>query len=368
MRLSYFGLTLSLLLLAGCGTTARLVGVGVLDCFPAAELATAERPLRCEASAAEAVGGGVMIASDKETPDASPAPVFVLPVPATWPWPAHIAHSSRHVESAAIRAARKIEAFATAAEGDLGFAVTDFAWNPEAGNPEPDRFNTLLYWPIGNIAAARVAHPSANQEVTSSVSLRPWFQQAVRSPQYPAGPPYFKVEGLAALPGRRLLFALRELGEDYNNFTYVVKLLEVPYTVSKSGEVTLEGPLLLVADFVLGTGKLPTVGASSLTYDAARRGTWLMTSHEPASEDSTHAPSGYLWWLSDRRLAKRRPPRLVRAADGAVLRIPCKAEGLTQLTGNRLVVLCDDDRRTIVGPITRRLDQALFANIEILRR
>ena len=56
----------------------RIAHVGLIECFEASMVDAKGRPLSCEPSAVEVVGGRALVISDKETPDELPSPAMWL--------------------------------------------------------------------------------------------------------------------------------------------------------------------------------------------------------------------------------------------------------------------------------------------------
>ena len=358
-------------LLSCRGTPSQFVGriahIGLIECFDASTVDSTGRPLSCEPSAAEVVNGRVLVASDKETPDDLPSPILWLPL--EQPWPDVVSGTKvQHESNAILRAARKIEGLTKSAEGDLVFATSDFDWPPDGKSAEADPYNTLLYWPIEDLGRAAVAHATSNQGVVSSVSLRAHFIEALKSDRYPAGPPYFKIEGLAAMPNRELWFGVREIGQDFEHPEYTVTILKASYSKADDGTVQLNLPLSVEArvDPSVGVPATDRLGLSSLTRHG--EALLMLTSREAPEEQVGH--ESYLWVA---RLSERAGLdfRVVAGSDGKPLKLPCKGEGLDALSASRLLVVCDEDRSPTSfskrggGSVTRRPDQGVLMIIDV---
>jgi hypothetical protein len=345
----------------------RIAHVGLIDCYDPATVDANGRPLSCETSAVEVVNGRVLIVSDKETVDGLASPVFWLPL--EQPWPDVLSSAQvQHEPNAIISKARKIEGLAKSAEGDLVFATSDFDWPPDGTSSEPDLYNILLYWPIDDPGRAAIVHPTSNQGVISSVSLRPSFIEALKSDKYPSGPPYFKIEGLVALPNRELWFGVREVGPDYEHPDFVVTILRASYSKSNDGTVQLKLPFSVVAriDPSIELPSTDRLGLSSL----ARRDDilWMLTSREAPEGQVGH--ESYIWTarLSD---TVSFAPRVVADTDGKPLKLPCKAEGLDTLGRDTVLIVCDEDRSPSTFPkggggrVTRRADQGVVMIVDV---
>jgi hypothetical protein len=345
----------------------RIGQIGLIDCFEASTVDAKGRPLSCESSAVEIVRGRALVISDKETPDELPSPILWLPL--EQPWPDLVASANiRHESTATIRGTRKIEGLTKSAEGDLVFATSDFDWPPDGKSAEPDLYNRLLYWPIGHVDQAAIANPTSNGDVVSSVSLRPYFMAALKSDKYPSGPPYFKIEGLVAMPNRQLWFGVREVGPDFEHPDYTVTILKASYSKSDDGTVAVRPPFSVVTrlDTSVSLPSTDRLGLSSLArHDNALA---MLTSREAPEGQVGH--ESYIW------LARLSPTgdldlQVVAGADGQPLQLPCKAEGMDFASPSRLLIVCDEDRSpsTFAGSggdrFTRRPDQGVFMMVDV---
>jgi hypothetical protein len=345
----------------------RIAQIGLIDCFAASVVDANGRPLSCETSAVEIVNGRVLVVSDKETAADLPSPVFWLPIER--PWPDVVASAAViHEANAILRGTRKIEGLTTSAEGDLVFAASDFDWPPDDTSAEPDLYNRIVSWPIGNIDRAAVVNPTTNQGVVSSVSLRPAFIEALKSDRYPAGPPYFKIEGLVAMPNRELWFGIREVGTDFEHPDYSVAILKASYEVAADGTVTVRVPFAIV-DRIDTSFWLPGVDRLGLSSLARSGNAVVMTTSREAPEGQVGHVS-YLW-VARPSARGGLDVRVVTGTDGNPLQLPCKAEGVDTLSVGTLLVVCDEDRSPTAFPIdrgrlvTRRPDQGVVLIVEV---
>jgi hypothetical protein len=345
----------------------RIAQTGLIDCFEASAVDGKRRPLSCEPSAVEIVRGRALIFSDKETPDGLPSPIMSLAL--EQPWPDVVPASAiRHESGATLRETRKIEGLTTSAEGDLVFATSDFDYPPDGTSTEPDPYNRLLYWPIGHPDRAAIANPTSNAGVVSSVSLRPHFIAALKSAQYPSGPPYFKIEGLVAMPKRELWFGVREVGPDYEHPDYTVTILTASYSKSGDGTVALRPPFSVVT-VLRPSDELPSMDGLGLSSLARHDDLLAMLTSREAPEGQV-GHEAYLW-------VARLPGKgeldfqVVPGADRRPLRLPCKAEGVDFISRSRLLIVCDEDRSpssfaTSRGErFTRRPDQGVVMVVDV---
>ncbi len=345
----------------------RIAQIDVIDCFEASAVDATGRPLSCEPSAVEIVRGRALVISDKETPDELSSPILWLPL--EQPWPDVVSSGAiRHESTATIRGTRKIEGLTKSAEGDLMFATSDFDWPPDGKSAEPDLYNRLLYWPIGQVDQAAIANPTSNGDVVSSVSLRPYFIAALKSGKYPSGPPYFKIEGLVAMPNRELWFGVREVGPDYEHPDYTVTILKASYSKSDDGTVAVRPQFSVVAR-VDPSVRMPSTDRLGLSSLARHDDALVMLTSREAPEGQVGHQS-YIW-------VARLPAKagldfhVVAGADGQPLKLPCKAEGIDFVSARRLLVVCDEDRslstftRSGGDGFTRRPDQGVVMMVDV---
>jgi hypothetical protein len=325
---------------------ASVVASGLVDCFPETTESAPGQRASCELSSVTRTGETLSFVNDKNF--FGKAPLFTAPSSG----PLGVLTQA---ESPALAEARKLEALTTTPDGAWVIASTAFdrvksdaSWNP---------YNTMLFWPAGEPAKAQVAARDEKDGVVSSLPLRAVFAAALRSEAFPEGPPYFKVEGLAALPDGRLLVGIREAGKRFDDFSYQLSLLSLSYRV-ENGALRLGEKAERIWSFTPPVGLVGPLGLSGLEYDAARNTLWILTSYE--------SPSGrgaYLWSLSLDDLATNRPPVLVRDAQGGALFFPHKAEGIALLPRGELLLICDDD--TATSP-ERKVNQAPYLRLQIM--
>jgi hypothetical protein len=356
------------LLFAGCKTTklpthtpqpvATITEEGFLNCF-APGTALNGQLVWCEASAVAFDGKDLFFANDKEMP-AGQSPVF-MKTPATL---ADSTQSPTYLTQPAFSAARKYEDFAQTP--DRGFVLVTTAFDRvKLGSHDWDGYNTILYWCTGDEQHPHVLAPDDTSR--TSIAYRQRIAQILANSEFPGEMPYFKVEGLAATD-RQLLFGIREEGKSYERFTYRAKIISVSYRIEKTGNnerIRLADDWKLINDFSIAQADstLPKpLGLSSLEYDPYRNRFWMLTSLE-----ATGQLDAYLWTITPENLYTNKPFTLVRNAQGQPLHTPGhKAEDLTPLDSNRLLLIHDDDRaQTTVGSQTRQPNQAAYTILTV---
>ncbi|CAN5184895.1 hypothetical protein BH09BAC4_BH09BAC4_24410 [soil metagenome] len=357
--------TLAALLVAyGCKTaklstrpaapiTASVSEEGFLNCF-AAGTSLNGQTVWCEASAVLFDGRNVLFANDKDMP-ASQSPVF-MKTPATL---ADSTQSPTYLTQPIFSATRKYEDFAQTPDRQLVLLTTGFD-RVKAGSHDWDSYNTLLYWRSGDEQHPHVLAPDDTSR--TSMAYRQRIAQVLANAEFPGAMPYFKIEGLAATD-KQLLFGIREEGKSYESFTYKAKVISVSYKLEKTGDterIRLNDDWKIVNDFDIAKAEpsLPkNMALSSLEYDPYHKRFWMLTSLENNGQFDA-----YLWTISPADLAGNKPFTLIRNAQGQPVHTTGhKAEDLTPLDANRLLLICDDDRGlTTVGTQTRRPNQAAY--------
>jgi hypothetical protein len=320
---------------------------GIFDVFDEGLTDANGKTVFCETSAVAYDGTNLIFASDKPIPSDSlnqRSSVFYID---------YLDFPSATVEyctAPAFVEAIKYEDFTVTPDGQYVIATTGFDRVHYAGTSEWDNYNTILIWPVGDPDEARVVSSSTVDGVTSSVGLREKISSALRTEEFPDGVPYFKIEGLAAIPGNQLLFGIRELGATYEVFDYAVMIISVSYEIV-DGQLLLSDDYQLVYDYN-PTEKLSehggiTVGLSSIEYDQYHDRLYLLTSYEKKSEgEITDEDIGaFLWFLPVKSLKTGVAPELVvKRPDSTPLLFAHKGEGVAVIDRSRVIIIHDDDR------------------------
>ena len=359
-------LTLLISVLAfGCRTakmassplSAAITEQGLLTCF-APETSLNGQLVWCEASAVAFDGSNLLFANDKDVP-ANLSSVFGK-ASATL---SDSVQSATYLMSPVYSTGRKYEDFAQTPDKKFVLLATAFD-RVKPGSTEWDGYNTILYWPTGDEQHPRVLAPDDTSR--TSIGYRNKLAQALAPEEFPGSAPYFKIEGLAATD-QQLLFGVREVGASFTNFKPVDKIVAVSYFIEGRGtdaRIRLRDDWRVVADFDPAKAEpgLPQpLSLSSLEYDPNHNRFWLLTSLE--TKDQLDA---YLWSIAPDDLFANKPFTLVRDAQGQPLRFGHKAEDLTPLNKNQLLVIHDDDRFQLpVGNKIRQPHQAPYAIVTV---
>ena len=369
------------------GLIAAVVEEGLFRCFEpgSKQPRNPEMDAYCETSSAVFDGTHLIVGSDKLLPCDAPAAsshrglapatgVFAVPVGGN----SGLGHGAvQYLTAPPFVEARKLEDMTITPDRCRLFATTGFD-RARAGH-DWDPYNTLMTWEAGaeHHGVAIIAETEANG-FRSSVGLRAVLAAALASDAFPDGPPYFKVEGLAALPDDRLLFGVREVGASYLDYTHSIKIVSVPYSLSDRGDVLLGPPTLAYdLDPSLLEGHLQQrIALSSLEYDPFHDHVVLLTSFEVDKSDEEKTDEdvgGHLWTVTLDDIAANAPPRLVRKPDGKPLLLAHKAEAVAVLDQRTLVIVHDDDRvlgrDVILDPerhFRRQKHEAAYTIVELL--
>ncbi|GHB32396.1 hypothetical protein [Salinicola rhizosphaerae] len=331
---------------------AEVIDEGTLTCFEPGLTYDDGSPVNVEVSAAVFDGERLILASDKPIPGESRSAAFAVALENGKPVP----ESLTFLTAAAIKRAIKYEDFALTADGSHILATTGFD-RIDGESHDLNAYNHLLIWPIGEPDRVQVVDPDPRDGVEGSLELRRKLDEAI-------GLPYYKIEGLAAVPSQPdlatpsdglLLFGVREQGQDHENFEYVCRVVGAHYRVTDSGNLTFVDKLEERYRFSPGNydGVRHVCGLSSLEYDPFNERLYLMASFEV---DTNHGEQigGYLWSMPLADFHADQVPSIVENAHGDALEFEHKAEGLAVLDATRVFVAYDNDRDMSLGSIDER--------------
>ncbi|NIC05316.1 hypothetical protein [Billgrantia bachuensis] len=327
--------------------SASILQQGTIRCFPVGLHDDVGKPVNAEVSAVVYDGKRLILASDKPIPGEDRSAVFALPMTPEGPDDTQLEYFTTPL----IKQAVKYEDFALTADSRHVLATTGFDRIDDASH-DLNAYNHLLIWPLGEPDKVQAVDPDPRDGVEGSLELRNKLDAAI-------GFPYYKIEGLAAIPGERgdglLLFGLREQGKTHDDFSYVSRLVGAHYEISQTGNLVFIDEMREFYAFDPGhhEGVRFECGLSSLEYDPYHARLYLLTSFE-TEQNGKPCIGGYLWVMSLDDLRAGRLPRLVTAADGSPLEFEHKAEGLAVLDHERMLVAYDNDRHLGLGSIDER--------------
>ncbi|WP_108444978.1 hypothetical protein [Halomonas denitrificans] len=320
---------------------------GTIHCFPAGLRDEKGRPVNAEVSAVAFDGKRLLMASDKPIPGEARSACFALPIDDRGPDDTRLDYFTQPL----IKQAEKYEDFALTADGRHVLATTGFDRIDDESHALND-YNHLLIWPLGEPDKVQVVDPDPRDGVEGSLELRGKLSGAI-------GFPYYKIEGLAAIPGERgdglLLFGIREQGNAHDDFAYVSRVVGAHYRISESGNLEFLDEMreFFAFDPDRHEGVRFECGLSSLEYDPYHARLYLLTSFETEQDGEEHI-GGYLWELSLEEFRAGETPRLVTTPKGEPLEFEHKAEGLAVLDHDRLFVAYDNDRHLGLGSVDER--------------
>lgn len=346
-----FQITLFTLLIIGAGCshlsidpatkTALVVEENLVKCFPKSTKYSDGRKVSCEVSAAAYIDGKIYTASDKPVPEPRSS-FFVFNSKGS------LDDISSFLVSPIFKSIQKTEDMAVDFENKRVFAITGFD-RIKTSNHSWDSFNTLFVFEKDNEDEVKVFNKEINEGHVSSLYIRDLLKEAIKRP-------YFKTEGLAYLGEGKLLIGVREVGGSYKTPENVIKVYQLRFK-EKNGEFFAEGKLeeLFSVDPLTLNKELP-LSLSSIEYNRKDNSLFMLTSYELAENDE--AIGAFLWKASLNNI-KDKTLKLTPVLDknGDQVHFAHKAEGLTILPGNKVLVVHDDDRvkgrKEITNPKTQ---------------
>jgi len=329
-------------------------------CFPEAVkfLGRKGRQIHCESSAVTYAGRRLIMGIDKRLLAPNYSAVFKTGLKKDFGLT-----PLQYLTHPTLRFTQKWEDFTNAA----GWVIATTAFNRH--NPKKvlwNLYNTVAAWPVGSPHRTQIVNPSSKYNIESSVSLRAPILRMLRA-AYPnqANINYFKIEGLAALPGGRLLLGIRSFGLSYKDYKYAVILAEAKYTIIK-GRMVIRPEVTFLRNYRETMRKTmgQKIGLSSLEYNQKSGWLYMLTSIEVRSDRTKLG--GFLWRVKLRDLGKRQP-QIAVDAQNQPLAFDHKPEGVAIVGRKRLFILFDDDR--IVekkGVWRRRPNETFYAVVDIL--
>lgn len=342
------------------GRQGKITDEGTVDCFPVGTLNEDKEILNCELSAAVYYNEKIVTATDKVTP---PSAVFTIPYTQDKGFEPD---ALNYMESNEFNSVRKIEDFAISPDQQLVIGVTGFN-RINSTIPEWNAYNSIVYWDSKKDMKVKIAHPSKVKTgkegrsgvVMSSVKLRDKFAAAFKADNLEI-PSYYKIEGAAIIPGNKMLFGIREMGESYKDFEYKILIISADYVYAKSNLELTNFRIAYQFDASEVKGVKQPLGLSSIEYDRFNNRLYLLTSYETNKEGENEAAEklgAYLWVLSMEDFKAKKAPRLVMRKKNKPLHLAHKSEAVTVIDANTVFIANDDDRVTGVKKITDKENQ-----------
>ncbi|MFT4554222.1 MAG: hypothetical protein ACI9S8_002871 [Chlamydiales bacterium] len=299
-------------------------------------------PIFCETSAVVFDGEKIIFGTENPLPGKERSSIFSFPLVKGQGFDVN---SRSYCTAQPFLEARRYEDFTITPDKKTILATTGFDRFSEEENL--DGYNTLLAWPTGSENLVTIVDLHNRDNINSSLGLRDKIRKAMISEEYPEGPTHFKVEGLAAIPNNRLLFGIREIGDNHLDYKSVIKILSVGYkgegvSFELDGEFEEIYDSTAVVQEVIGR----EVALSGLEYDKFNDRLLILTSYEEVNGnevDGDMGIGGFLLYLTMDGLEAKSAPSLVHDAENRPLSFAHKPEGIAVLDSSILLVVHDDD-------------------------
>lgn len=288
-----------------------------------------------ELSAVVFYNGKLVFANDKPIPEKSP--VFSISYPVS-----PEVEPVFFMQSLLINTS-KYEDMTITSDKKFVIATTGFDRYKEDGTW--NAFNNLLYWLSDDENNVKLLNLKSNQQKKCCKNLREIFSTQLANEQFPTKMPYFKIEGLMALPGSKLVFGIRETGAKWNESQQTIQCITTDYTV-KGDTMFLNNNFEKMFHFTPDSNEFEKpLGLSSLEYDPFTDRVLILTSYELGEKPEDIG--GFLWIISRNDFLENKKPMPVRKNTGEYLEFAHKPEGIAIIEQNRFFIVHDDDR--IVG-------------------
>ncbi|MCW3091937.1 MAG: hypothetical protein JWP81_3006 [Ferruginibacter sp.] len=345
----------------------EIIHEGFINCFANEIVDKKNKPINCEASAVFLANNSLIIAEDKEIMQAGLSPVFSIPLTEKFPYIIP-ASAVTYLTSESFINVRKIEDMTKEPFGDICFATTDFEWITGKPN-EADAYNSILYWKDGDYNSLHYIDEVIDDGIKSSKRLRKLFLNALKTSDYPNGPPYFKIEGICALPDSVILFGIREIGKSFEDPEYTFIVLSSKYHLV-NGKVILDNNFKKCYEIDPTKFLGINVGLSGIAYNKFRKEIFFSSSVEEFSNTDSIRLSAYLWSIPIAKFYQNERPELLRNKNGTIIKFNHKIEGITFISKDVMFAVSDQDRLidsiNIEGsPVTRKTFQAIYTLIKV---
>ncbi len=336
-------------------TASFIVKENLMKCFEEGITFDNGKIYNCELSAVEMFEGSLFFGNDKVTSSVSP----MIMANSEMFYKESIMEHPFELKQSEFSAINKMEDFSLSLDKKFLLITTGFDRLKEDSS-EWDEYNSLLLWNMME-NKFQIVEPSERDSIVSSKSLRKKFLSLLNSK-------HMKIEGLVILPQNKLIFGVREMGEDFNNPIYTATFIECTYYM-EGDKMKLNDDFKISYEFQPKVGN-EVLGLSSLIYDADKDAIIMTTSLESGDEGEQSLAS-YVWYLSMDDYIKKSNPSLIFDEEVQPLRMPHKAEGICKLSENKYFIIHDNDRTDVPvtlpnGTITsRKPHQAVYSIIQM---
>ena len=311
-----------------------------------------DKQLRCEPSGVAFSDDHIWLVNDKTIGAAPTSSMMTSPFQG---YRMHKYASAKPGNPIAV-SSKKWEDIDATPSGDYLVATTGFDRVKDDGSW--DVYNRLVSWPRGSYEQLSLVQPNSERNnVKSHIELKAALSQLLGQHGFETTD-YFKIEGLT-LTNDAILLGVREVGLNYEAFSYTVTIIKIPYTIGQSGLELTGSPQLLKTLLLDESGW----GLSSLTLGHSDDMLLVLVSKEAGDNLSD---------LNARLLVTSTKPMdstftWVVNEDGEPLELFRKAEGITHLGSKRYLIIHDDDRRLGQASDGSRRDALEDASYDIIQ-
>ncbi len=340
----------------------QIIEEGYIECFPEKTYFKNNIPASCELSGVAYYNDSLFFINDKKIPATTPFMACRFKIP-------FFAKSLEKLGNFNVINARKLEDITVSPTQKYMFMITGFDKYKNNSSAYP-AYNILFYKNLETGEEEKVAYAQNINDIICSYSLRYRIKNALKSKLYKKGPPYFKVAGLAAMPGDTLLIGIREIGYSKKKFNYTFTIIGAPYNF-KDNIFSFTEELKVLYHF--DPSDIPNIrkpiGITGIEYDFYNKQFFIVTAYELGKTDKDIG--GYLWILPLKDFIENRAPKLVLNDNNLPFMFAHKPGGITILNSSKVFVVHDDDRITgdkvIEFPdheFHRKLNQAAYTIID----
>ncbi len=329
-----------------------VIEAALMDCFPEGTVGEDEgSTYNCESSAVEIFTGSAIIGIDKYSPAVSP--VFLANGERIMEGNMTNPFALQQEEFSAIR---KIEDFALSQDQKTLFITSGFDRIKPDGSW--DAWNTLLAMDVAS-GEVQVVRDSGIKDNPSSKELKGIFMDLLK-----AG--HMKIEGLTTLPGNRLVFGVREIGESWKNPVYTSTFIECTY-YEQNGKIMLKDDFRI--SYTMKTDSfMADLGLSSLNYDPVTNGIWATTSIELEEGEKL---GSCIWFIPLSEYEKGGDAQILKTTKGEPIYMPHKAEGIAKMSNDNFLIIHDNDRTDVPidvdgKQVSRQRHEALYSVVRII--
>jgi len=342
MRYSFFILSIILFCLA-CKPQQSLVNKeaakdyatfvleeALMTCFPEGVEFDNGKPYNCEFSAVAVMGDDLVFGNDKNTSKTSNVVLGNAELLKEGKM-----KNPRTVDEKPLYNMRKIEDFAFTPDGEMMFLTSGFD-RLKKGDNSWDAYNCLLAWDIKENNFQMIGGVE-DGGIMSSKEYRYQFLKILRSE-------HMKIEGLMVLPGNRLVFGVREMGEHFENPTYTSTFIECTYK-KNDDEILITSPFKI--KYRLDTAPArKDLGLSSMYFDNEKQMIYVTSSYE-AGEEGKQELGGFIWSISLADYEEGKQATLIKDKNNQAFKLRHKVEGITKMKDGNYFIMYDNDRTDI---------------------